>query len=79
LLAVHEALEKFAVIDPRKAELVKLRYFVGMTFEEAAEALDIAVPTAKQWWSYSRAWLRVEMAGESIAPSTNFQTPEKLQ
>jgi DNA-directed RNA polymerase specialized sigma24 family protein len=45
----------------RKVELVKLRYFVGMTFEEAAQALDIAVPTAKQWWAYARAWLAVEM------------------
>jgi RNA polymerase sigma factor (TIGR02999 family) len=63
LLAVNEALEKFATRDPRKAELVKLRYFVGLTFEEAAEILGIAVPTAKQWWAYARAWLRVEIAG----------------
>jgi RNA polymerase sigma factor (TIGR02999 family) len=61
LLLVNEALEKFAAADPRKAELVKLRYFVGMTFEEAATALGIAVPTAKQWWAYARAWLAVEM------------------
>ena len=61
LLAVNEALEKFAVLEPRKAELVKLRYFVGMSFEEAAGALGIAVPTAKQWWAYSRAWLTVEL------------------
>ncbi len=61
LLAVNEALEKFAQLDARKAELVKLRYFVGMTFEEAAEVLGIAVPTAKQWWAYARAWLRVEI------------------
>lgn len=65
LLAVNEALEKFAQLDSRKAELVKLRYFVGLTFEEAAESLGIAVPTAKQWWSYARAWLRVEIAGAS--------------
>ena len=61
LLAVNEALEKFAVLDPRKAELVKLRYFVGMSFDEAATALGIAVPTAKQWWAYARAWLTVEL------------------
>jgi RNA polymerase sigma factor (TIGR02999 family) len=65
LLAVNEALEKFAALEPRKAELVKLRYFVGLTFEEAAEALGIAVPTAKEWWAYARAWLRVEIAGAS--------------
>jgi RNA polymerase sigma factor (TIGR02999 family) len=61
LLAMNEALEKFAAVDPRKAELVKLRYFVGMNFEEASAALGIAVPTAKQWWAYARAWLVVEM------------------
>lgn len=65
LLGVSDALEKFALQDPRKAELVKLRYFVGLTFEEAAEALGIAVPTAKEWWAYSRAWLRVEIAGST--------------
>ena len=64
LLDVHEALEKFAHRDQRKAELVKLRYFVGMSFEEAAEVLGIAVPTAKEWWAYARAWLRVEIAGK---------------
>ena len=63
LLAVNDALAKFALLDARKAELVKLRYFVGMSFEEAAEALGIAVPTAKQWWAYARAWLSVEMRG----------------
>jgi RNA polymerase sigma factor (TIGR02999 family) len=61
LLALDDALEKFATLDPRKAELVNLRYFVGMTFEEASDALGIAVPTAKQWWAYSRAWLSVEL------------------
>ena len=72
LLAVSDALEKFAQQEPRKAELVKLRYFVGMTFEEAAMALGVAVPTAKAWWAYSRAWLRVEIAGqERVAPPRN--------
>jgi len=61
LLAVDDALEKLAAIHPRKAELVKLRYFTGMTFEEAASVLGIAVPTAKQWWAYARAWLAVEL------------------
>lgn len=61
LLAVDEALEKLAAIHPRQAELVKLRYFTGMTFEEAAAVLSIAVPTAKEWWAYARAWLAVEL------------------
>jgi len=64
LLDVSDALEKFAAVDARKAELVKLRYFVGMTFDEAAAALGIAVPTAKEWWTYARAWLRVEIGRE---------------
>lgn len=63
LLLVNEALEKLSAIDPRKAELVKLRYFVGLSFAETAAALGIAVPTAKQWWAYARAWLTVEMRG----------------
>lgn len=61
LLAVNEALERFARIDPRKAELVRLRYFADLSFEEAADVLGIAVPTAKQWMAYARAWLKVEM------------------
>jgi RNA polymerase sigma factor (TIGR02999 family) len=67
LLAVNEALAKFALVDGRKAELVKLRYFVGLKFEEAATVLGIAVPTAKQWWAYARAWLKVEMNSEEEA------------
>lgn len=63
LLAVNEALEKLTALDSRKAELVKLRYFVGLNFEETAAALGIAVPTAKLWWAYARAWLSVELRG----------------
>jgi RNA polymerase sigma factor (TIGR02999 family) len=61
LLAVNEALEIFAARDKQKAELVKLRYFVGLTTEEAAAALGISVPTADRWWNFSRAWLFEEM------------------
>src|SRR5216117_1336549 len=55
LLAVSEALEKFAARDKQKAELVKLRYFIGLTTQEAAELFGISVPTADRWWNYSRA------------------------
>jgi hypothetical protein len=81
LLDVSDALEKFAEVDARKAELVKLRYFVGMTFEEAAAALGIAVPTAKEWWSYARAWLRVEIGREkSPQPGRDaFHVVPKIQ
>ena len=61
LIAVNEALEKFAAENKPKAELVKLRYFAGLTIEEAAEVLDISVPTAKRWWAYARAWLHNEL------------------
>jgi RNA polymerase sigma factor (TIGR02999 family) len=61
LLAVSDALEKFAARDKQKAELVKLRYFVGLTTEEAAEVLGISVPTADRWWNFSRAWLFEEI------------------
>jgi len=57
LLAMDDALERFTALDPQKGELVKLRYFVGMTNDEAAEILGISVPTAKRWWTYARAWL----------------------
>ena len=60
LLAVNDALEKFAAHDSQMAELVKLRYFVGLTTEQAAEVLGISVRTAERWWSYSRAWLYQE-------------------
>jgi len=61
LLAVHDVLDKLAAESPQKAELTKLRYFAGMTFEEAAEVLDISVATAKRHWSYARAWLYEEI------------------
>lgn len=57
LLALDEALEELQARDPDKAHLVKLRYFVGMTIEEAAEVLNISVTTANRWWAFARAWL----------------------
>lgn len=61
LLAVHEALDRLAEQDPAAAELVKLRYFVGMTMEEAALAMGMAKRTAEGLWTYARAWLRREI------------------
>jgi len=57
LLAIHESVDALAAHDARKAELVKLRYFVGLTIEEAAEVLGVSTPTAKRDWTYARAWL----------------------
>jgi RNA polymerase sigma factor (TIGR02999 family) len=61
LLAVHEALDRLAAHDAAKAELVKLRFFVGLTIEQAAKVLDLSEPTAKRHWAYARAWLYREI------------------
>ena len=61
LLAVHEALDRFAAVDRQKAELVKLRYFAGLTIDEAAEILGISPATAKRYWTFARAWLYREI------------------
>jgi RNA polymerase sigma factor (TIGR02999 family) len=62
LLLVNEALEKLAAKDPAAAELVKLRYFVGFTMEEAASALNLSKRTAEGIWSYARSWLFKEIS-----------------
>jgi RNA polymerase sigma factor (TIGR02999 family) len=61
ILAISDALEKLALLDPQRAELVKLRYFVGLTFAEAAEVLGISEVTAKRYWTFARAWLYEEI------------------
>jgi RNA polymerase sigma factor (TIGR02999 family) len=59
LLALDEALRQLEAQDPRKAELVKLRFFAGLTAEEAAAALGVSLSTAEKDWAYARSWLRV--------------------
>jgi RNA polymerase sigma factor (TIGR02999 family) len=66
LLRVNEALDRFAAEEPEKAELVKLRYFVGLTLPEAAAALGIAEATASRWWAYARASLLKEVGDATI-------------
>ena len=68
LLALNDALERFAVLEPKQAELVKLRYFVGLKIEEAAEVLGISIATAKRWWTYARAWLYHDIKTPPDAP-----------
>jgi RNA polymerase sigma factor (TIGR02999 family) len=58
LLAVHEALNELVKLDAQAAELVKLRYFVGLTMPEAAEALGLPLRNAERLWTFARAWLR---------------------
>ena len=62
VLDVHKALEEFAMVAPRQAELVELRFFGGLSLEEAAEVLGIAPRTADKDWSLARAWLRKRLA-----------------
>jgi RNA polymerase sigma factor (TIGR02999 family) len=57
ILAINEALDKFAIEHRAEAELVKLRYFVGMTNDEAAQVMGISPRTAKHYWTHARAWL----------------------
>lgn len=61
LQALNEALNRFAIENPIKAELVKLRYFVGLTLEETAEILGVSPATAKRQWTFARAWLHAEI------------------
>ena len=68
LLAINEALDRFAAQDPKKAELIKLRYFVGLTIKEAADVLGISEATAKRNWAYARAWLYKEIGETSETP-----------
>jgi RNA polymerase sigma factor (TIGR02999 family) len=63
LVALDEALEKLRQHDPVKAQLVTLRYFGGMTIEQAAEALRISRVTAHRYWTYARAWLHQQITG----------------
>lgn len=63
-----EALEKLETIDARKAAVVKLRYFAGLTVPQAAEALGVSASTVDNDWAYARAWLRVEMSAGSETP-----------
>jgi RNA polymerase sigma factor (TIGR02999 family) len=64
LLALDEALFKFARIEPAKAELVKLRFFAGLTMPEAAAALSISLATAERYWTFAKSWLYAELSGE---------------
>ncbi len=64
LLALDAALEKFATAKPDHARLVELRYFAGLTGDEAAEVLDISPSTADRMWRFARAWLQAELTGD---------------
>jgi RNA polymerase sigma factor (TIGR02999 family) len=64
LLALDEALSRFAAEEPAKAELVKLRFFAGMSTPEAAKALGVSVASAERWWAYARTWLFADLQSD---------------
>lgn len=65
VLALHVALEKLHAVDPRQGQLVELRFFAGLTVEEAAAVLDVAPITVKRDWAMARAWLFRELGGQA--------------
>lgn len=71
LLALDEVLTKFAALDPLKAELVKLRFFAGMTIPDAADVLRISHATAERYWTYARVWLYCELGGDDAGGETS--------
>ncbi|RYD33138.1 MAG: sigma-70 family RNA polymerase sigma factor [Verrucomicrobiaceae bacterium] len=74
LLALDDALDRFAALEPQQAELVKLRYFAGLKITEAADVLGISEATAKRWWAYARAWLFTEIASPPSNPASATQS-----
>jgi RNA polymerase sigma factor (TIGR02999 family) len=75
LLALDEALTKLAAEEPTKAELVKLRFFAGLTTAEAAKVLRISVATAERYWTYARVWLYAELNDSGRLPSAGKDLP----
>jgi len=71
LLIVDEALTKLAAQDPQCAELVKLRFFGGMSYEEAAEALGISERSAYRYWTFARAWLHRELSRSNLSSAAS--------
>jgi RNA polymerase sigma factor (TIGR02999 family) len=70
LLLLDEALTEFSVLQPEKSELVKLKFFGGLTIEEIAEIQNISVPTANRHWAFAKAWLTRRM-NHSVEPPVN--------
>ena len=69
LVAVDEALTRLETIDPRKAKIVTLRYFAGLSVEETAKALDLSPATIKNEWAFARAWLYRQLGAPGVPPA----------
>ncbi len=72
VLAVAEAIKRLEADDPRKGQIVNLRYFVGLTAEETAAVLDVSVTTVEREWRYIRAWLRTQLSDRNEGPSSSI-------
>jgi RNA polymerase sigma factor (TIGR02999 family) len=68
LLAVNEALDRLGAVNPRAAEVVKLKFFIGLTEPQVAQHLGLSVPTVQRTWAFARAWLFLELKQELGAP-----------
>ena len=68
ILALDEALTKLAATEPAKADLVKLRFFAGLTMPQAADALGVSLATAERYWTFAKAWLHSELADQPPDP-----------
>jgi RNA polymerase sigma factor (TIGR02999 family) len=75
VLAIHEALDRLAQKSPRKAELVKLRYFLGCTMAETAQILGVAPATAEEDWTYAKAWLRRRLLHDDVKDAQRRRPP----
>jgi RNA polymerase sigma factor (TIGR02999 family) len=73
LLALDDALTRFSADEPEKAELVKLRFFAGLSTPEAAKVLGISVASAERWWAYARTWLFSELENDEIPSNSAGQ------
>jgi RNA polymerase sigma factor (TIGR02999 family) len=71
ILALHEALEKLEKEDPRRAQVVKLKFFAGLKIDEMAQTLKVSTTTVENDWAYARCWLRLAMTAEASNSSTN--------
>jgi RNA polymerase sigma factor (TIGR02999 family) len=76
LVALDEALAKLEKQEPARAELVKLRFFAGLTMSEAAQALGISLATAERYWTYARTWLFAELSDAELPPPENQKSRE---
>ena len=76
ILALDEALSRLAAEDPTKAELVKLRFFGGLSVEDAGRVLGISRATADRYWSYARVWLYSELSAAGARPGVSKKSPE---